>query len=506
MTKEELQNMYDRMKRLSAESFKKKEYKQSLLCLRAAGYIAYTFGFRYCDDEIEHQLANLATKIQAKCVKKTNSRARRRCVLLDGLSEFRGGLTVHYLRAIKEAGWDVLYVSDQNLNQLHRKPLIKELKSNPRLQYTFVPRNRKNFSACQFMYDAIMDFAPDDIIIHIPPYDSYAATVCYALPQTVKKYMVNYTDHSFLLGTGCMDYSFEFRNKGASISKVFRHISESQMIILPYYAFSEDEKPYQGLPEICNNKVVIFSGGNYWKIIDEKDTFFVLAKQILEVCSDAVIVLAGKGSEVVVREAIKRQQPGERFVVLGWRQDIGELFNHCDIYLSTYPHPGGLMGQFAARAGKPILAYDPEYKKGTESLTCQIRQVDISIADLDNFINEAQRLVNDRDYRKRKGEALKTCVLSVDQFNRMFIDAVENRTPTGIPMVFDENVKEPSDEYIQNILKVHDDGRSYKYRMVYYLGTYSLRALPMSYVSTYCKEFALQLLNVFKSKCSQFIS
>lgn len=501
MTKEEIQKIYDRMKSLSLKEIGREKCHHSLACLRAAGYIAYSFGLKYCDDDIEGQLVSLSTQIKRRDNVSGGQKNGMRCVFLDGLSEFRGGLTVQYLRAIKEAGWETLYVSDQDLGQRHRISLVKELKSNPQLRYVQVPKRTSGQGRCQFMYDAIMDFAPDFVIVHIPPYDSYAATVCYALPSTIKKYMVNYTDHSFLLGTGCMDYSLEFRSKGASISKVFRHIEETQMFMLPYYAFSEDEKPYQGLPKICDGKVVIFTGGNYWKIIDEEDTYFKLSKRILEECPNAVIVLAGRGNDEVVRKAVERQQPGERFVVLGWRQDIGALFEHSDIYLSTYPYPGGLMGQFAARAGKPILAYDPQNKRGTESLTCQTKMVDISITEMDDFIAETKRLVNDTDYRKQKGDELRDSVLSIGQFNRMLREVVESQKPTGLPIEIDEKVQEPSEEYIQNNIKTHGDGHSCKSTLVSYLGTYSLSVLPWSYIVTYYKTRIPQWWSVAVKRC-----
>ena len=48
---------------------------------------------------------------------------------------------------------------------------------------------------------------------------------------------------------------------------------------------------------------------------------------------------------------------GERVYTSKYRKDISQLFRNCDIYYGTYPLSGGLMCQYAAAFGKPILAY-----------------------------------------------------------------------------------------------------------------------------------------------------
>ena len=48
---------------------------------------------------------------------------------------------------------------------------------------------------------------------------------------------------------------------------------------------------------------------------------------------------------------------GERVYTSKYRKDISQLFRNCDIYYGTYPLSGGLMCQYAAAFGNPILAY-----------------------------------------------------------------------------------------------------------------------------------------------------
>lgn len=54
---------------------------------------------------------------------------------------------------------------------------------------------------------------------------------------------------------------------------------------------------------------------------------------------------------------IKKYQLGDRFYVLGFRNDIIELFRKVDVYIGTYPIGGGLMTQIAASNNLPVVQY-----------------------------------------------------------------------------------------------------------------------------------------------------
>ena len=378
----------------------------------------------------------------------------------------------------------------------------QELKSNSRLQYVCVPRKKKGIERSIYIYETIMDFQPENVFIHISPYSAYPAVACYALPKNIKKYWIDYTDHSFHLGTGCVDYSFEFRNIGASISARYRHLSKTQLIKLPFYSFMDDED-FKGLPSVCDGKTVILSGGNYWKIIDEEGTFFRIVKTILDECTNTVIIYAGAGNEKAVKKFLRKYDIDERFVLIGWRKDFSALFEHCDIFLCTYPVGGGLMSQFAARAAKPILAYDPNEGKETESLLCQKKNLDVSIENMADFIKEAKRLVSDIDYRRKRGKEMAECVLSINDFNAIFKKAVIEDEPTGLPIIFDENVAPKSDEYINNNILVQTEGHNFESSMFFFLKKNTSRVFPfyyiwygvMSIISKKVKTFGRQIIS-----------
>ena len=114
-----------------------------------------------------------------------------------------------------------------------------------------------------------------------------------------------------------------------------------------------------------------------------------------------------------------------RFIPIGQRYDIFECYKHSDIYLSTYPHGGGLMAQFAAHAGLPMLALSNPTSSGKiEEMVCQKHEEVITFDNMDTLIAEATRLINDEAYRKTRGQAMRDCVISVEEFNRCFKESV----------------------------------------------------------------------------------
>jgi hypothetical protein len=59
---------------------------------------------------------------------------------------------------------------------------------------------------------------------------------------------------------------------------------------------------------------------------------------------------------------------------------------------------------------------------------------------VDALVAEASRLINDEAYRKSRGQAMKDCVIGVDEFNRNFKESVVTGK-TQYPLTIDENVK-----------------------------------------------------------------
>lgn len=436
LTEEYIQSLFTRFKRKAQNSLARKRYDSCLKYLNAATRTTYTFYIGFTDEEIEAMLKQLSGHVQ----KQETFEGKPRCVFYDTFSQDAQGLTMQYVDAIIAAGWEMLYITEFGLEDPRSIRLKQTLNDYPKAKVVSVPRNLSGMNKTQFIYDTIMDYAPDKLFMHIHPSAVEAVTAFYALPKEIIKYQINLTDHAYWVGAGCVDYSFEFREYGASLSVGRRGIAKGHVFLLPYYPMMKEAK-FQGFPTASEGKVKIFSGASFYKIMDENDTFFKLNKAILDANPNAVTLFAGGGDMAMLNGLIEKYELQGRFIPIGQRNDIFECYKHSDIYLSTYPLGGGLMAQFAAHAGLPMLALaNPASSGKIEEMVCQKHDEIITFDTMDALVAEASHLIKDEVYRKSRGKALKDCVIGIEEFNRNFKASVTSGI-TQYPLTIEENVK-----------------------------------------------------------------
>lgn len=436
LTQDDINHLFVKFKQNAQKSLEHNQYDNCLKYLKAACRTAYTFYIGFTDDEIESMLKELSTKVQKKGYKKGNPC----CVFYDTFSQDAQGLTMQYVDAIIAAGWEMLYITEFGLDDPRSARLKKTLADYSQATIITLPKSKKGMAKAQFVYDVIMDYTPDKLFIHVHPSAVEAVTAFYALPKEITKYQINLTDHTYWVGAECFDYSFEFREYGASLSVGRRGILQDHVFLLPYYPMMK-EAEFQGFPTASEGKVKIFSGASFYKIIDENDTFFKLNKAILDTNPNAVTLFAGGGDMKMLNGLIEKYGLRGRFIPIGQRNDIFECYKHSDIYLNSYPLGGGLMAQFAAHAGLPMLALANSASGGRiEEMVCQKGQEKITFPNIDALVAEVTRLVNDTNYRKLRGQAMRDCVISVEEFNRNFEESVTSGK-TQYPLTIEENVK-----------------------------------------------------------------
>lgn len=467
LTEDSLRNLYAKIISHAEKSERKGNIDNANRYLTAASNLSYIFFLSYRDEKADNLLRRISQRITPIENYKKSSNTFR-CVFLDSSSVFNGGLTIQYMRAIETAGWDVLYLSSQNMDSARERDLREIISSNSKVKFASIPHSLKGMNRLQYMYDTIVNFNPAHVFIHMSPFAPYFAEVCYALPKEITKYLIDYTDHSFLLGADCADYSFEFREKGVSIARSYRGYKDDQILLLPYYPnmFSSE---YVGLPEECNGKKIIFSGGNYWKIMNEDETFFKMSKAILEANPEAVIVYAGVGQEAPVRKLISKYGIEDRFYLLGWRKDINELFERADLYLSTFPAFGGLMGIYAGIKSKPILALkSPNNGNNAETTICILDHYQISKESIEDVVDESVRILRNPDYAREVGERIHKCCVSREWFDEQFKMIVE--TPHNYVHQVKQVDCEISKRSIENAIVYNEKSGIWKKGLSRYLG------------------------------------
>lgn len=456
LTEDNTRKLFNKLKFYAVKSYNRNKIDRSLSFIKAASHTAYTFYLEFKDDEIESLLSKISYSIKkSEPLKEFSS---NKCVFYDSFSLDNKGLTQQYIRAIAKAGWDLLYITDSNKNNPRAKDIIDEIKQYNKSTVIEVPSNSDGIKRAQFIYDAIIEFNPNKLFMHISPSAVYAITVFYALPKSIEKFQINLTDHAFWAGSGCLDYSLEFRAYGASLSINKRGIPKDNVFIIPYYPIIK-ENDFIGLPTQCDDKIIVLSGGAYYKIIDDEGVFFKLIKLILDVSENVVVLFAGAGDDSIFFKFIKENNYEDRLLLLGHRNDISEVFKRSDIYLNTYPFIGGLMCQYAAHNSKPILSFSSENLSKAEEIVCQKNYEEISIFTFDDFEDKAKKLITNDKYRKLKGDKLKKCVVDESDFNDIFTKTVSEKN-TQVDFI-------SSTVFIQNDIKnkLHYENRTNEFKL-----------------------------------------
>lgn len=414
----EVQSIFEKIKFLAQKEFQDKNYELSLKNIETAADLAYTFNWKYSDEELENLLIDISHSIIFET--KPFIPIEGSVVLYDVFALDNRGLTQQYLRALISWDVEILFVFEgEDLSS--SKQILSEIKSYAKAEIFIVDSSLTKVEKIRSIYNKIIDFKPEKAFLHLHPSSVVAVSVWNALPE-VTRYQINLTDHAFWLGTKCIDYSLEFRDYGCTVSYEKRNLSKDKLLIQPYYPIL-DCKPFIGFPtQIPEDAIKIFTGGNYYKMYGKGGFFFKLLKTLFELSPKVVILLAGNGDDKPIKRFIAENKYENCLFLLGSRPDITHVFDKCDIYLSTYPITGGLMGQYAASLSKPILSYTSKdiacnFSEGFINWNCDLN-FKITHTTLDSFKNEALKLIENKAYRVERGVENKKHVITESEFSQ----------------------------------------------------------------------------------------
>lgn len=238
----------------------------------------------------------------------------------------------------------------------------------------------------------------------------------YAYEGILTRYQINLTDHAFWLGAGCCDICINFREYGANISKEYRGIPESKNVITPLYPIIDYGKEFQGFPfDVQSGQKIMFSGGSLYKTFGKGNKYYKMVDEILSRHNNIIFWYAGEGDD---SELIKlsTKYPNRVFHTHE-RSDLFQLLSKCDLFLSTYPLTGGLMFQYAAMAGLVPLTLvhdscsDGFWPKHLKNL--------VMFDSTEELYSEVDRLLQNENYAKKRGDLMKQAVISPSRFDEM---------------------------------------------------------------------------------------
>ena len=435
LTKKDIQNGIDAIKKKATKSFRIGNYTDAMHYLEVCSTIGGQFNLQYADDDLESLLKQIAKKTIKQVV--DFEPLPDNWVLYDDFCTTYV-LGLQWLEAMALSGKNILYVTTRDVNKESRhKNILDRVSEYQNVTVEIIPQGNI-FERAQALYDALVGFKVSKLVLHKYATTSVIDLVLPILPKEMVSYVINLSDQTFWLGAKYIDYCLEFRQFGASVSLQRRGLKREQLLMVPFYP-ADDRNEFGGFPPECTeDKTIIFSGGDFYKTLDDNRMYWKLIKNILDKYPQVVFLFATKNipeGDSDIRRFIRDNYFEGRFIYINFRPDIYQVFAHCDIYMGTSPTSGSLMTQLAAINAKPILQY---YEPGTpddetEQALCINDSFKISFQDEKSFLQEADRLITNLEYRKSQGERLQKAMMQHEQFNKLVVDTLEtNKTQLPI--------------------------------------------------------------------------
>ena len=428
LTISDIQRIYQLMKQNACDEYNRGRYNYAWHAMREAEALIQEFNWEYTDDELEQLLQLLAWQWIPEQAMKYEPKGDRVVVVDDWCTSYV--LVLQYIDALVDAGQEILYITSKDIASSPHKNIIERISKCPKLTYHVLPQNKQPIDQwCKEVYNKIIAFAPSKVIAHISACSQFLPVIA-RMPEEIKTYRSNLDDQCFWVGTFVFDYVLEFRPFGSAVSRERRGIKPEQQLYVPFYPV-KDGNPFGGFPELPKDSVILFSGGDFYKTLDPKYTYWNLLKRVLQENPKAVLLFATKNGlrtqQEFLERFVKENHLEMQFYFIGFRPDINEVFAHADIFLGTCPVCGSLTSQLAAMNHTAILQYylpNTDDDETEQALNYNNPDLQLSFSDEEAFLKEAKRLIEDKEYRKKKADLAYESTIKPEQFNKVFMGAI----------------------------------------------------------------------------------
>ena len=419
---------YDFLKRKAIKCAKQGYIDESIAWVERACTVANEMNWMYYDED----LSSLMDTLSSHMLSASDSvyiPHKNRVVFYDQYGKYFI-LALQYLNALVEAGYEILYILSDYVPADEKTFIVDDLRQNPHIQVEIIPLSLSYSERVASIQQLTMDFAPQKIFLHVKMFSAFNL-VLPSLPRTIQTYYIDLQDHAMWIKNHQIDFVMPYRVFGATIDIEKRGFRPEQVLLMPYYPIDKKSE-FLGFPKETEGKVIIFTGGDFYKTIDDNNTYWSLLKQILVSNPSSMILYGGKGGDQELKKKVESEfrnipEIAKRFMLLPFRTDINEVFRHCDIYLATTPMSGGLMCQYAAVNAKPILQFYPPHlasNNETEQVINFNGVAQISYTNKEDFLMEAKRLIEDTAYRKARGEEFQKNIIKDWQFNELLAKTI----------------------------------------------------------------------------------
>ena len=422
ITKKFVEGIVSNLKKSANRAYEKNKYDEALSLVSICAAVLYQTNICYRDNDLEDFIEKLAGNV---CTRPNNYQKNEDvCLFWDGFGINDRGLVQIYLKALSGAK-EIVYVTyEDRKDQIPDLKLILEEYGN---KYLFIDRKKSSYSKqIKQLEKIIEEYMPSSLFFYSVPDDVVATPIMYSCEDLFNRVQINLTDHAFWLGAGCIDTCVEFREYGANISIGYRQIEANKIRIIPFYPMLHEEREFLGFPfEVKEGQKVVFSGGALYKTLGANNLYYKVVDRLLEENKDVIFWYAGSGDNSEMKKLIKKYP--DRAHLTAERSDLFQVLKHITFYLSTYPLCGGLMYQYAAKAGKvPVTLVSDEI---TDGFLLNQKKLNIEFCNVDEMFVEIGKLLNDSSYVKNRESEMVNAVISEEAFNNNVVNIFsDNKT------------------------------------------------------------------------------
>ncbi len=426
-----------RIGRTAQRAFDRGDHVRALARLDTLAQVAWNVNHVYTDDGAEQLMLDISRALSAGSGSTHYTVKEGRWLFYDQIGNDTV-LALQYLRALMAWGVEILYVLDSSSPP--RGSVIDELRNYPKATVTVLDtRLGGRVERFAETLETIRRWGPARAMIHAPAGGAFGVALLHALVDTVK-YRIVPGDHHFYLGTAVTDRAIEFRPFGATLALERRGMTREQILVQPYYPIVK-QALFEGFRFDPAGRIVIFSGGSYYKILGGGEMYFRIVRRIVDEYPATVVQYSGWGSPRNRRKVMRligKYRLGESFFLDGFRSDVNEVMRRCDIYLGTYPLCGGLMSQYAAVNAKPIVQLKlpgEEVNAIEDIIGLRDPSVRITFGDIDSLVAMAGELIENPALRRSVGTKLRRAVITPAEFASRLKRTIEEDAPYDGPTV-----------------------------------------------------------------------
>lgn len=417
-----IETQIEKMKHKAKTLVFNQKYEDALLLISCIADIMYQYNQYYVDVELEDMLEDIQTEIGN--IKEINMNGKRDTVVFyDGFGLDLRGLALIYLNALVKSNYKLVYIVRESRKD--KIPTIKDLLNEYKAQIIYMPA-MSLVDEYKWLIKNMPSMNLKAGFLYTTPNDVSGIMAFMSCEGAFDRYQINLTDHAFWLGIHAFDYCIEFRDYGASISHLYRNIPKERIIKLPYYPFVDTSKEFEGFPfAVDKDDIIIFSGGALYKTFDgDENLYYKIVDFCLSEFCNVKFWYAGEGNDSELRKLGEKYQG--RVFHTGERRDLFQVLLHVDLYLNTYPVVGGLMMQYAAMAGKlPLTLYSGDVGKG---ILLNQNNLEIEFKNIQELKEQIGKVLRDKKYREKKGDILKSAVISQSNFEEDLLRILEDYT------------------------------------------------------------------------------